>query len=68
VLRKIFGPKRSEIIGGWRKLYDEGLRSLYPPPSVIRMIKSRMIRSGHVAHMERGGTGCWWEIKKERDH
>jgi hypothetical protein len=41
VLRKIFEPKRDEVIGGWRKLHNEGLHNMYSSPSIIRMIKSR---------------------------
>jgi hypothetical protein len=52
VLRKIFGPKRDEVTGEWRKLHNEELRDLYSSPSVIRIIKSRMMRwTGHVARM-----------------
>jgi hypothetical protein len=52
VLRKIFGPKRNEIIGGWRKLHNEEPHNLYSSPSIIRMIKSRRMRfTGHVARM-----------------
>jgi hypothetical protein len=40
VLRRIFGPKRDEVTGGWRKLYNEELRDLYSSPSIIRLIKS----------------------------
>jgi hypothetical protein len=40
-LRRMFGPKRNEMVGGWRKLYNEELHSLYSSPSVIRVIKSR---------------------------
>jgi hypothetical protein len=39
VLRRIFGPKRSEVIGGWRKLRNEELQNLYSSPSIIRMNK-----------------------------
>jgi hypothetical protein len=50
VLRRIFGPKRDEVTGGWRKLYNEELHNLYSSPSVIKMIKSRRVRwVGHVA-------------------
>jgi hypothetical protein len=52
VLRRIFGPKRDEGMGGWRKLHNEELRDLYSPPSIIRVIKSRRMRwEGHVAQM-----------------
>jgi hypothetical protein len=52
VLRRIFGPKRDEVTGGWRKLHDEELHNLYGSPSIIRMIKSRRMRwTGHVARM-----------------
>jgi hypothetical protein len=39
VLRRIFGPKRDEVTGGWRKLHNEELHNLYSSPSIIRMIK-----------------------------
>jgi hypothetical protein len=49
---RIFGPKRDEVTGGWRKLHNEELHNLYSSPSIIRMIKSRRMRwSGHVAEM-----------------
>jgi hypothetical protein len=71
VLRRIFGPKRDEVIGGWRKLHNEELHNMYCWPSVIRMIKSRRMRwAGHVARMRRRGmyVGVRWESQKERDH
>jgi hypothetical protein len=52
VLRRIFGPKRDEVIGCWRKLHNEELHNLYIPPSIIRTIKLRRMRwAGHVACM-----------------
>jgi hypothetical protein len=52
VLRRIFGLKRDEVTGGWRKLCNEQLRSVCYSPNRIRMIKSRRMRAiGHVAHM-----------------
>jgi hypothetical protein len=52
VLRRIFGPKRDGVTGGWRKLHNEELHNLYSSPSIIRIIKSRRIRwMGHVARM-----------------
>jgi hypothetical protein len=52
VLRKIFGPKRDEVTGGWRKLHNGELRDLYSSPSIITVIKSRRMRwAGHVARM-----------------
>jgi hypothetical protein len=44
VLRRIFGPKRDEVTGGWRKLHNEELRNLYASPGIIRRIKSRRMR------------------------
>jgi hypothetical protein len=49
---RIFGPKRDEVTGGWRKLHNEELHNFYSSPSIIRMIKSRRMRwAGHVARM-----------------
>jgi hypothetical protein len=44
VLRRIFGPKRYEVTGEWRKLRNKELRDLYSSPSVIRIIKSRRMK------------------------
>jgi hypothetical protein len=56
VLRRIFGPKMNEEIGGWRKLHNEELHNLYSSPSIIRIIMSRRMRlAGHVARMARRG-------------
>jgi hypothetical protein len=52
LLRRIFGPKRHEVTGGWRKLHNEELHNLNSSPSKIRVIKSRRMRcAGHVARM-----------------
>jgi hypothetical protein len=50
VLRRIFGPKREGVTGGWRKLHNEELHNLYSSPNIIRIIKLRRMRwVGHVA-------------------
>jgi hypothetical protein len=50
VLRRIFGPKRDRVTGGWRKVHNEGLNDLYSTPSIIRIMKLRRMRwAGHVA-------------------
>jgi hypothetical protein len=52
MLRRIFGPKRDEVTGGWRKLHNEELHGLYSSPSIIRVFKARRMRwAGHVARM-----------------
>jgi hypothetical protein len=65
MLRRIFGPKRDEVTGDWRKLHNEKLHNLFSSPSIIRMIKPRRMRwEGHVALL----IGYWWESQKERGH
>jgi hypothetical protein len=50
VFRRICGPKRNEVTGGWRKLHNEERHNLYSSPSIIRIIKSRRVGwLGHVA-------------------
>ena len=54
--RTIFGRKRKDITGEWRRLYNEELYDLYSSPNIIRMIKARRMRwVGHVAHMRESG-------------
>jgi len=61
VLRRIFGAKRDEVTGKWRKLYNEELNDLYSSPNTVRVIISTRMRwAGHVARM--GGN------LRERDH
>jgi hypothetical protein len=62
VLRRIFGPKRDEMTGELRKLYNDELHDLYSSPTNVRVIKSRIMRwVGHVTRMGRGEacTGVW---------
>jgi hypothetical protein len=69
VMRGIYGPKRDEVTGEWRKLYNEELHDLYSSPNIVRVIKSiRMSCVGHVALMGRREvcTGCWWGNLRER--
>jgi hypothetical protein len=55
VLRRIFGPKRDEVTGEWRRLHNKELYALYSSPNIIGVIKSRRLRwAGHVARMGRG--------------
>ena len=57
VLRRIFGPRRDEVTGEWRRLHNEELSGLYSSPNIVRVVKSRRMRwAGHVARMgeERG--------------
>ena len=52
VLRRVFGPRRDEVTGEWRKLHNEELNDLYSLPNIVRVVKSRRMRwAGHVARM-----------------
>ena len=62
VLRRIFGPKRDEVIGEWRKLHKAELNDLYSTQNTIRMFKLRRIRwARHIVVTWRGEvcTGIW---------
>jgi hypothetical protein len=61
VLRRIFGPKKEEVRGEWRKLHNEDLKDLYFPPNIFRLIKSRRMRwAEHVVRM--GGGEAYTEF------
>jgi len=52
VLRRVFGPRRDEVTGEWRRLHNEELNELYSSPNIVRVIKSRRKRwAGHVTRM-----------------
>jgi hypothetical protein len=69
VLRRIFGPKRDEVTGEWRKLHNEELYNLYSSPDIIRQVKSRRMRwAGHVARMGEEGKVYKVLVRKPEDH
>jgi hypothetical protein len=66
VLRRIFGPKRDEVTGEWKRLHNEELYALYSSPNNVRLVKSRRTRCvGHVVHRGVGRGKC---IQREGDH
>jgi hypothetical protein len=68
-LRRIFGPKRDEVTGEWRKLHREELHNLYSSPNIIRQKKLR--RMWWAGQAGERGDKCrrfWWKSPKERDH
>jgi len=70
-LRRIFGPKRDEVTGEWKRLHNEAPNDVYSSPNIVRVTKSRRIRwAEHVARMdeERVCIGCWWGNRREGDH
>jgi hypothetical protein len=71
VLRRLFGPKRDEVRGEWRKLHNKELNDMYPSPNIFRVIKSRRMRwAGHVARMEDRSVAYrfWCGNLRERDN
>jgi hypothetical protein len=59
VLGRIFGQRRDEVTGDWRKMHNEELHNLYSSPNIIRMIKSRRMGwAGHVARMGKKSNAC----------
>jgi hypothetical protein len=70
VLRRVFGRKRDEVTGEWRKLHDEEINDLYYSHNIVRLIKSRRTKwPGHVARMgeRRGAYGILvWKREGKR--
>jgi len=70
VLRRIFGPRRDEVTGEWKRLHNVERNDLYSTPKIVRVIKSRRMRwAGHVVRMgkEMGCIGSWWGNRRERE-
>jgi hypothetical protein len=71
VLRRIFGPKRDEVMGEWRKIQNEELHDLSSSPNIVQVIKIRRMRwVRHMASMgeSRGAYRVWWGNLREKDH
>jgi hypothetical protein len=71
VLRRIFGPKRDEVTGWWRRLHNEELYGAYSSLNIIRMIKSRKMGWTDMWHLWKTRevhTGIWWGDLRERDY
>jgi hypothetical protein len=68
--QRIFGIKRNEVTGKWRKLHNEELNDLYFSPNIVLVIKSRMRWARNVERMGRREVciGIWWGNLRERDH
>jgi hypothetical protein len=68
VLKRIFGPKRDEVSGEWRKVHNEELHDLYSSPSIIRIMKSRKMRwAGNVARMGKKRNEYRLLVKSQRE-
>jgi hypothetical protein len=68
VLRRIFGPKKDEVIGEWRKLHNEELHDLYSSPTIVRVIKSRRLRWAGIYRSwgrREACIGFWWGNLRE---
>jgi len=71
VLRRIFGPRKDELTGEWRRLHNEELNDLYSSPNIVQVIKLRRMRwAGRVARMgeDRRCIGSWWGNPREGDY
>jgi hypothetical protein len=66
VLRRIFRPKRDEVMGEWRKAHHEELNDLYSSPNIVRVIKWGRACSAYAGGEEY--TEFWWGTLRERDH
>jgi hypothetical protein len=65
VLRKVFGPKRDEVTGDWRKLHNEELNDLYSSPNIVRVVKSRRMRWAWGCGTYGGGERCAQGVGEE---
>ena len=68
---RIFGPRKDEVTGEWRRLHNEELNDLYSSPNIVRVIKSRRMRWADMwrVWVRRGGrVVSWWGNRRERDH
>jgi hypothetical protein len=68
VLRRIFGPRREEVTGKWRRLHNEELNDLYSSSNIVRVIKSRRMGMWLIRVRRGGCIGSWWGNRRESDH